>query len=691
MIKSCKFAVIALCALGLPLDALGSTVVYVDASATGMNDGSDWGNAYVDLQDALDDTDGRACCAGAGCEVWVAAGTYTPDRGTGQRSATFDLRDCVGIYGGFVGGETRRSARDWSENETILSGDLLGDDIPDLVDGLNCFTVQDVEAPPHCADYDVNQDDIVDRLDYGTTENSYHVTRAIDLGPGVVLDGFTISAGNGGYTYGAGLHVTNAAPTVRNCRFTGNYDGGDGGAIAASAAQLTVVACAFMGNRSGYNRGGAIAAQDRSTLTVIDSTFLGNWGNNGGALYVGLSSATVINSTFFGNHSTWSWGGALSSGTADIHVGNCAFSGNSSNSGGAIQNFNSTMTLANSTLVNNHIGSSNSAGGIPQINGALAIHNSILWGNVDNGGSDETAQVSMSGGAPTVSYSCIQGCAALCAGGPGNTSTNPQLVDALGRDATAGTADDNLRLSAGSSCIDAGDNGAVPLDGTDLDGNGDFDEPIPLDLDRRSRFVDDPDTTDTGSGRAPLVDRGAFEFQDPPPLEWLTSVPPAGAIDARQPSAPDGSAVTGWSEIDLTFNADMASAVIDDFDVLSAGGSPPVINELMVTGSTVRLVLDGPLPAGSCTTVWHTPTAARITFGYLPGDANSDGVAGPLDILVLIDHLNGSLKQPLASWQCDINHSGACEPQDILRLIDLLNGAAEYDAWNGAKLPACPD
>ena len=43
--------------------------------------------------------------------------------------------------------------------------------------------------------------------------------------------------------------------------------------------------------------------------------------------------------------------------------------------------------------------------------------------------------------------------------------------------------------------------------------DGNTGERLPLDLDGNPRFVDDPNTTDTGCGSGAIVDMGSYEFQ----------------------------------------------------------------------------------------------------------------------------------------------------------------------------------
>ena len=68
----------------------------------------------------------------------------------------------------------------------------------------------------------------------------------------------------------------------------------------------------------------------------------------------------------------------------------------------------------------------------------------------------------------------------------------------------------DLRLQAGSTCVDSGDNAGVAADVTDVDGDSNATEPVPVDFAGNARFVDDP-SPNTGNGVPPYVDIGAFE------------------------------------------------------------------------------------------------------------------------------------------------------------------------------------
>ena len=188
---------------GTTVSAAGS-IIFVDANASGANNGTSWADAYVNLQSAL-------AAAVSGKQIWVAAGTYKPTGGTDQ-NATFTLKSGVKIYGGFTGSETLLSERNPSANPTILSGDI----------------------------------GTVDNID----DNSYHVVTGNNANSTALLDGFTITAGNGSYGGGMYNFGGSASPSLTNVTFSGNIASTDGGRDVQHQRQPITHECDFLGQHS---------------------------------------------------------------------------------------------------------------------------------------------------------------------------------------------------------------------------------------------------------------------------------------------------------------------------------------------------------------------------------------------------------------------------------------------------------
>jgi hypothetical protein len=283
--------------------------IYVDVDATGADNGTSWENAYKYLQYALSEADSAL----KPVEIRVAHGIYKPDQGLvgipelDWRLCTFQLINGVTVKGGYAGfGEPYPNARDIELYETILSGDLDGDDV-EVNDPC------DLENEPTRA------------------ENSYHVISAHETDETAVLDGFTITAGNakvrrlpGPQNYGGGMHNLGANPTVTNCTFSGNvaYDGGSG--MVNFGSSPTVTNCTFSGNFS-YSGGGMYNYV--SSPTVTNCAFLNNAGWTGGGMYNNTSSPTVTNCTFTANKAYKDCGGMYNK-SSSSKVTNCILWGN---------------------------------------------------------------------------------------------------------------------------------------------------------------------------------------------------------------------------------------------------------------------------------------------------------------------------------------------------------------------------
>ncbi|MHC4917234.1 MAG: hypothetical protein ACYTGB_17285, partial [Planctomycetota bacterium] len=255
-------------------------VVYVDADAVGANCGTDWTNAYTDLQSAL-------AVPVADFEVWVAEGTYKPGA---VRTDTFALKSGASIYGGFAGTEDSRGARNPAANVTVLSGDI--------------------GAPGDAGD------------------NCYHVVTSTTGGE---VHGFTVSGGNANGTgvnaFGGGLYVSGTTVTVTDCRFTGN-SGAYGAAVAAlSGATPSLSGSVFAGNTASSD-GGAFHIRDGGNTVVMNCVLYGNAAASGGGLHTQNSACILQNSIVWGNT-----GGQVSSVSSTANVTYCAVQGGHAGTG----------------------------------------------------------------------------------------------------------------------------------------------------------------------------------------------------------------------------------------------------------------------------------------------------------------------------------------------------------------------
>ena len=176
-------------------------------------------------------------------------------------------------------------------------------------------------------------------------------------------------------------------------------------------------------------------------------------------------------------------------------------------------------------------------------------------------------------------------------------------------------------------------------------------------------------------------------------ISIVSSDPPDGAIDARQPSEPDGANPTGWSEVLLTFDGDTSALTVEDFTItLDPPGVPPILAFVFPAGNDAVLQFGDfaadPIPPGHWTIITHNASESSVRLGYLPADVNNDKLSNANDVLFLIDVLNGVISPAPPAYQTDTDRSGATNGNDVLRVIDLLNGAGVYDEYLNAELPA---
>jgi hypothetical protein len=447
-----------LCALAAIATAATGADIYVEDDAAVGGDGTTWDTPFKYLQDALD-------VASPGDIIKIAGGVYRPDEseaypnGTGDREASFKPPEDSTLMGGFAGVDMPNSdLRNIDLYVTTLDGDLNEDDLPGFVN---------------------------------RSDNSRHIVYARN-----------------------GL----AAMNIHGCTIRGGYSEGDstdpiisgGAGVLSGAYQQHIQDCRFVDNHTGRT-GGALYTRHGNAL-VERTTFEGNAGGFGAGLNSFSGNIVIVDScNFVDNHSDFH-GGAIAN-EADLLVLSSFISCNTAVMGSGAISTAGNLTILSSTITQNHAPETGGIG-VAWWTESATITNTVLWGNTNNSGGGQNAQISEQSGLLEINYSCVRGWTGGL-GGTGNTGDDPAFVDELGPDGLWGSGDEDCRLSSGSACVDAGDN--------------DVATGLAVDLDGCLRFVDHPGVVDTGQGDAPIVDIGAFEWQMTPC--WHADLSADGQVD----------------------------------------------------------------------------------------------------------------------------------------------------------------
>jgi hypothetical protein len=299
--------------------------------------------------------------------------------------------------------------------------------------------------------------------------------------------------GHGGA--GAGLQVISGVADIRESVIASNHtgDGGEGttsfggqGGMAGGAmaihSSMTIVNTLFEANSTGLGGPGGFTDGER--------------GGYGGLGYLAHenSSLVIANSEFVGNQAAFAAGMHLhtpSSPGASVTVVNTVVRANigEHSSGGVhlVGDGSASVVIANTAIVANHAISG--AGIVYMAFDAVGLEqprllNSIVWGNI----APDSSQIFANPFAPAPSGLLID--ATDVEGGcPGASphfmclqvhDLDPQFVDLSSGD---------LHLLPASPLLDLGLADHLPPDLADLDNDGDFDEPTPLDLDMLDRVV----------------------------------------------------------------------------------------------------------------------------------------------------------------------------------------------------------
>ncbi len=355
----CPTSPCLLLTMGVSLAGLGpshAAVLRVNHAAVGpKHDGMSWQTAFTHVQSGLDVAD-------AGDEVWVASGIYVEN---------ITLRRDVGLFGGFAGVESARDQRIIREHVTTLDGGEAGSVVT---------AIGSAQSP---------------------------------IGPGAILDGFTIQGGTGtpvvdgaeSRPCGGGVYIRDASPMIRNNIIAGHrLDRGCGGGLYSLGSDATIADNLFIGNSTMY--GGAIYCEGGAPV-LTGNTLRDDSAGFGGGLYLRASSPSIWANDIIENSGT-----GIYCDRSSAHIRDNTISANQH--GGAIYaNAGSTLRIEHNVMDGNC-----SPDGAIFCDGATAtITGNSITRNGGGGISTKNAEVTIQGNRISDQYTHVWGGGVMISGG----------------------------------------------------------------------------------------------------------------------------------------------------------------------------------------------------------------------------------------------------------------------------------
>jgi predicted outer membrane repeat protein len=394
-------------------------IIRVRPTGNDANNGSSWALAKRTVTGALNATN-------PGDEIWVAQGVYVE---------RITLKHGIALYGGFAANETQRSQRDWNTRLTILDGNRGGTVVSVPAGALQTTVLDGFIVRNGSA---VNGGGLAC---YGASPFITHNTFANNLAT----------------TNGGGAFFSFASPVLEQNLFTSNQStgtSGNGGGLYGANTVLSSRQDVFYINSAA--NGGGIAAASSSVFAINRAWAQGNSATNGGGAYGSASILNITSSQIIGNSAT-SGGGLYITGGTTSSVASNNFIGNTGTNGGGIYltGVPAATSIVNNTMADN-IATTN-GGGLYMTGSSAMIGNNLIAFN--------SSGLFRTGGTPTLRHNNLFGNTAYQYSGIGagtnDISADPLFVNRAGGD---------YHLSAGSPCINAGDNALVQAGWTDIDG-----------------------------------------------------------------------------------------------------------------------------------------------------------------------------------------------------------------------------